>query len=70
MKKKIILNLPYLIAGYVGTKMTYAYRIADGTAFAEKLKNIGAAFDISFAHPLPSLHPTDVVMGALMGAGL
>lgn len=54
LKKKIILNLPYIVIGWVGTKLAMAYRIADGEGLGNKLKVIGEAFDVAFAHPLPS----------------
>lgn len=70
MKKKIILNLPYIIAGLVGTKLAMAYRIAEGNGLGEKLKTISVAFDIAFSQPLPSFHQTDLLLGAMMGGGM
>lgn len=63
LKKVILSNLPFVIFAYAGNKVSYAYRIAEGDGFQEKLlpflNNIGS----SFAEILPSLNPTDLLIG-------
>lgn len=63
LKKVILSNLPFVIFAYAGNKISYAYRIAEGDGFQEKLlpflNNIGS----SFAKILPSLNPTDLLIG-------
>ena len=63
LKKVILSNLPFVIFAYAGNKISYAYRIAEGNGFQEKLlpflNNIGS----SFAEILPSLNPTDLLIG-------
>ncbi|MFI3255500.1 MAG: type IV secretory system conjugative DNA transfer family protein [Eubacteriales bacterium] len=67
LKKKIILNLPYILFALVGTKVGHAYRIAEGTDLGTKFNNIGEAFGIAFENYMPSFHPTDMVVGVLIG---
>ena len=69
LKKLILNNLPYVIFAYAGNKFAFAYRIAEGNGFQEKilpfLNNLGKAFENVF----PSLHPLDFILGlALAGA--
>ena len=68
LKKLILNNLPYVIFAYAGNKFAFAYRIAEGNGFQEKilpfLNNLGKAFENVF----PSLHPSDIILGlALAG---
>lgn len=37
IKKIILSNLPYAIFAYAGNKLAFAYRIAEGEGFQEKL---------------------------------
>lgn len=63
IKKIILTNMPYLIFAYVGNKIGYAYRIAEGNGLEEKImpffNNIGTAF----LQILPSFHPVDILIG-------
>lgn len=63
IKKIILSNLPYAIFAYAGNKISYAYRIAEGDGFQEKLlpflNNIGT----SFAKVIPSFNPLDLLVG-------
>ena len=69
LKKLILNNLPFVIFAYAGNKFAFAYRIAKGDGFQEKmlpfLNNLGKAFENIF----PSLHPSDIIFGlGLAGA--
>ena len=69
LKKLILNNLPFVIFAYAGNKFAFAYRIAEGDGFQEKmlpfLNNLGKAFENIF----PSLHPSDIIFGlGLAGA--
>lgn len=70
IKKLIIKALPYAIFAYAGNKIGFAYRIAEGKDFSEKvlpfLNNIGT----SFAQIMPSFNPVDILTGILVGAGM
>ena len=72
LKKKIILNIPYVAIGLFATNLGEAWRIAEGMNASEKLQGliIGGGFQTAFTNPLPSLHPFDLLIGAACGAAL
>lgn len=64
LKKILLANLPYLIFAYAGNKISYAYRIADGSGFQEKLMPFLNEIGTSFAQILPSMNGIDILAGA------
>lgn len=68
VKKQIILNLPYVALGLMATKIPQAIRLAGGQTASEIFMNLGSGFSRAFEIPLPSLHPSDFVIGLLIGA--
>ena len=68
VKKLILLNLPYVFAFYFADKIAAVFRLAPGTEFIDKLTNGFAVFGTTFANPLPSFHPVDLLIGVLAGA--
>ena len=69
LKKLIILNLPYLIIGLLATNLGEAWRNAHGLNLAEKVQSLvtGGVLAGVFNNPFPSLHPADLLVGALCG---
>ena len=69
MKKQLLLNIPYVIVGAAATNIGEAFRIAAGTNASEKLQSVilDGCFGAAFANPLPSVHPTDLLVGATIG---
>ena len=67
-KKQLLLNLPYFIAGLVGTNLGEAWRIAEGADMSEKLLGFLSALGAAFSNPMPSLHPLDLLIGVCCGA--
>lgn len=68
LKKLIITNLPYVIFAYAGDLIGYAYRIAEGNGFQEKLLPFMSNLGVAFAKVFPSFHPSDILFGlALAG---
>ncbi len=72
LKKKIILNIPYVIVGLLATNVSEAYRIAAGTNISEKVQSLvlDGCFGKAFSNPLPSIHPYDLIFGIACGAAL
>lgn len=71
IKRLLILNLPYFILGLVATNLGEAWRLAEGGADASaKILGLISAMPIAWQNPLPSLHPFDLLIGAICGAGL
>ena len=60
IKKIVLRTVPYVCIALYGTKIGQAWRLAAGTAFAEKFLHWGDGFMQALASPLPSFHPQDV----------
>ena len=63
IKKIVLRTMPYVCIALYGTKIGQAWRLAAGTAFAEKFLHWGDGFMQALASPLPSFHPQDVLAG-------
>ena len=70
IKKIVLRTVPYVCIALYGTKMGQAWRLAAGTAFAEKFLHWGDGFMQALASPLPSFHPQDMLAGMAIAAGL
>ena len=67
--KKIVLRAaPYVCIALYATKIGQAWRLAAGTAFAEKVLHWSDGFMQAFASPLPSFYPQDVLVGMAIAA--
>ena len=70
IKKFVLNNLAYVIFGYAGNIICFAFRTADGKNASEKilpaLNNLGTAF----AHVIPSFHPIDLLVGVAVGVAM
>ena len=63
IKKIVLRTVPYVCIVLYGTKIGQAWRLAAGTAFAEKFLHWGDGFMQALASPLPSFYPQDVLTG-------
>lgn len=70
IKKLVLNNLAYVIFGYAGNIICFAFRTAEGKNASEKilpaLNNLGTAF----AHIVPSFHPVDLLVGIAVGVAM
>lgn len=70
IKKLVLNNLAYVIFGYAGNIICFAFRTAEGKNISEKilpaLNNLGTAF----AHIIPSFHPVDLLVGIAVGVAM
>lgn len=70
VKKSVLNNLAYVIFGYVGNIICFAFRTAEGKNISEKilpaLTNLGTAF----ARILPSFNPIDLLIGIAVGVAM
>ena len=69
-KKLLILYLPYVILGLIATKLGQAWRLAAGADIGEKILNLVASLSVAFKSPLPSFHPTDLLIGFAVAAAI
>lgn len=67
-KKRLLLNLPYGLIGLYATKMGQAWRMAEGTTASDKLMHLNDGLSEAFRSPWPSLRPSDLCVGMLIGA--
>lgn len=68
VKNVIVQVVPLLIGGYVGNKISLAYRIAEGTDFSTKIVPMFENFGKVFSNPFPSFHPYDLLAGISLAA--
>ena len=68
IKKIVLRTMPYVCIALYGTKIGQAWRLAAGTAFAEKFLHWRDGFMQAFASPLPSFYPQDVLVGIAIAA--
>lgn len=69
-KKLILLNLPYILAGYFVDKVAWLWRICEGDNASDKLMIVMGKMEKLFANPLPSFHPKDLAVGVIGGVAL
>ena len=72
LKKKLILNVPYIVLGLFATNIGEAWRLAEGSTASEKLQGLimGGSFQQAFSNVLPSLHPLDILIGITVALAL
>lgn len=72
IKKKIVLNIPYIIFGLVATNFGEAWRLASGFNSSEKVRSlvIDGCITEAFSNPLPSFFPTDILVGVVAALAL
>ena len=72
LKKKIILNLPYVLVGLFATNLGEAWRLASGSNASQKVQSLvlDGIFGRAFANPLPSFILFDLLIGIACGAAL
>lgn len=72
LKKQLILNIPYIILGLLATNLGEAWRTAAGINTSEKVQSLvlDGVFEAAFSNPLPSIYPTDILVGIVCGAAL
>lgn len=64
-KRLVLLNIPYIIVWYLVDKLSWLYRVAEGTLAGEKLLYVFLNFSLAFSKPLPSFHAVDLLVGIL-----
>ena len=69
-KRLVLLNLPYVLMGLYATNLGYAWRLAVGADFSEKMMSLMSVLPGALGRILPSFHPLDLVIGLCCGVGL
>ena len=68
IKKIILLNIPYIIAGYAANKIAWLYRSIPGDMSAKMTAFIGS-IGTAFKNPLPSFEMVNLLIGIGVGVG-
>ncbi len=66
-KRLIILNIPYVVAGLVGTNFGEAWRLASGADVSAKIGSLMNTIPIALSNFLPSFMPFDLIVGIAIG---
>lgn len=64
--KQLLRWLPYLLFALLGTKIGQGYRLSPGVGFSNKAIHLVEGLSKAFQSILPSFHPTDLLIGALL----
>ena len=67
IKRLLILNVPYFLVGLFATNLGEAWRLAEGADFSAKLLGFFSTFSVALSNPLPSFHPSDLLVGIACG---
>ena len=69
-KKLVLMNLPYVLAGYFCDKIACLWRVSPGQDASAKMMAVMAGMEDLFSNPLPSFHPKDLLIGIGCGIAL
>ena len=69
-KRLVLLNLPYVLMGLYATNLGYAWRLAVGTDFSEKMMSLMSVLPDALGRIVPSFHQLDLAVGLCCGVGL
>ena len=70
LKKTFIACIPYLFVALLASKLGLAWRLAEGGNASERAVSLLGTLGIAFSTLTPSLHPFDLLIGALFAAVL
>ena len=69
-KKLILMNLPYILAGYFCDKIAWLWRVSPGSNASDKMIAAMNGLNDLFSNPLPSFFPKDLLVGIVGGVAL
>ena len=69
-KKLVLMNLPYVLAGYFCDKAAWLWRVSPGQDASAKMMEVMAGMEDLFSNPLPSFYPKDLLIGVCCGIAL
>ena len=69
-KKLILMNLPYILAGYFCDKIAWLWRVSPGSNVSDKMMAAMNGLNDLFSNPLPSFFPKDLLVGIAGGVAL
>ena len=69
-KKLVLMNLPYVLAGYFCDKIACLWRVSPGQDASAKMMAVMEGMEGLFSNPLPSFYPRDLLIGVCCGIAL
>ena len=69
-KKLILMNLPYILAGYFCDKIAWLWRVSPGSNASDKMMAAMNGLNDLFSNPFPSFFPKDLLVGIAGGVAL
>ena len=69
-KKLILMNLPYILAGYFCDKIAWLWRVSPGSNASDKMMAAMNGLNDLFSNPLPSFSPKELLIGIVGGVAL
>ena len=69
-KKLILMNLPYILAGYFCDKIAWLWRVSPGSNASDKMMAAMNGLNDLFSNPFPSFFPKDLLIGIVGGVAL
>ena len=69
-KKLILMNLPYILAGYFCDKIAWLWRVSPGSNVSDKMMAAMNGMNDLFSNPPPSFFPKDLLIGIAGGVAL
>jgi type IV secretion system protein VirD4 len=70
IKRRLLLNLPYVLIALAATKIGEAWRYSVGLDISQKILHLMDGFTLAFKSPWPSLLPYDLILGISIAAGI
>ena len=64
-KRRLLLNLPYIVFALLGTKLGQSWRLAPGFGFSEKFLHLMEGMAAAFQTAMPSFQPFDLLIGMI-----
>lgn len=68
LKRRIPMNIPYVIVFYLADKLAWLYRFCRGDSLMERLGSLYLNFSAAFDNPVPSFYFYDLLAGAAAAA--
>ena len=70
VKKLVLMNVPYILAGYFCDKAAFLWRVSEGGNASDRMSEFMSCLDTMFSNPLPSFYPSDLLIGVCGGIAL
>ena len=64
-KRRLLLNLPYILFALLGSKLGQSWRLAPGFGFSEKFLHLMEGMAAAFRTAMPSFQPFDLLIGMI-----